>query len=94
MPDGRIGLDELRITDEELAAVDKVFIVACGSSYHAGMVAKYAIEHFTRIPTEIDIASEFRYREPMLEQPHPRDRRVPVGRDHRHVASHARGAAR
>jgi glutamine---fructose-6-phosphate transaminase (isomerizing) len=66
LPDGRIGLDELRITDEELAAVDKVFIVACGSSYHAGMVAKYAIEHFTRIPTEIDIASEFRYREPIL----------------------------
>ena len=67
LPDGRIGLDELRITDEELAAVDKVFIVACGSSYHAGMVAKYAIEHFTRIPTEIDIARpEFRYREPIL----------------------------
>src|SRR5580658_10123053 len=66
LPDGTIALDELRITDEELAGVDKVFIVACGSSYHAGLVAKYAIEHFTRIPTEIDIASEFRYREPVL----------------------------
>ncbi len=68
LPDDTIALDELRITDEELAAVDKVFIVACGSSYHAGLVAKYAIEHFTRIPTEIDIASEFRYRDPVLDE--------------------------
>ncbi len=68
LPDDTIALDELRITDDELAAVDKVFIVACGSSYHAGLVAKYAIEHFTRIPTEIDIASEFRYRDPVLDE--------------------------
>jgi len=67
LPDGSLGLDELRITDDELRAVDKVFVVACGSSYHAGMVAKYAIEHWTRLPTEIDIASEFRYRDPVLD---------------------------
>ena len=64
--DGRL-LDELQITDEELRDVDKVFIVGCGTSYHAGLVAKYAIEHWARIPTEIDIASEFRYRDPVLD---------------------------
>ncbi|MGA2036962.1 MAG: glutamine--fructose-6-phosphate transaminase (isomerizing), partial [Acidimicrobiales bacterium] len=55
------------ISDEDLSRVDKVFIVACGSSYHAGLVAKYAIEHWARLPTEIDIASEFRYRDPVLD---------------------------
>ncbi|HUY22711.1 MAG TPA: glutamine--fructose-6-phosphate transaminase (isomerizing) [Acidimicrobiales bacterium] len=67
-PEGTLGLDELRITDDELRQIDKVFVVACGSSYHAGMVAKYAIEHWTRLPTEIDIASEFRYRDPVLDE--------------------------
>ncbi len=68
LPDGTFALDELRISDEDLARVDKVFIVACGSSYHAGLVAKYAIEHWSRLPTEIDIASEFRYRDPVLDE--------------------------
>ncbi|HXX90026.1 MAG TPA: glutamine--fructose-6-phosphate transaminase (isomerizing) [Acidimicrobiales bacterium] len=68
LADGSIALDELRITPEHLRAVDKAFIVACGSSYHAGMVAKYAIEHWARLPTEIDIASEFRYRDPVLDE--------------------------
>jgi glutamine---fructose-6-phosphate transaminase (isomerizing) len=67
LPEGTIALDELRISDDDLARVDKVFIVACGSSYHAGLVAKYAIEHWARLPTEIDIASEFRYRDPVLD---------------------------
>ncbi|HTZ08666.1 MAG TPA: glutamine--fructose-6-phosphate transaminase (isomerizing) [Acidimicrobiales bacterium] len=67
LPDGTLALDELRIGDDELRQVDKVFVVACGTSYHAGMVAKYAIEHWTRLPTEIDIASEFRYRDPVLD---------------------------
>jgi len=67
LPDGTFALDELRISDEDLSRVDKVFIVACGSSYHAGLVAKYAIEHWARLPTEIDIASEFRYRDPVLD---------------------------
>ncbi|MHB1710560.1 MAG: glutamine--fructose-6-phosphate transaminase (isomerizing) [Acidimicrobiales bacterium] len=67
LPDGRLRLDEMRISDGELRQVDKVFIVACGSSYHAGMVAKYAIEHFVRLPVEIDFASEFRYRDPVLD---------------------------
>ncbi|MFN2610708.1 MAG: glutamine--fructose-6-phosphate transaminase (isomerizing), partial [Actinomycetota bacterium] len=64
---GALHLDELRISDEELRDVDKVFIVACGSSFHAGLVAKYAIEHWTRLPVEIDVASEFRYRDPVLD---------------------------
>ncbi len=63
----RLVLDELELSDEELRAVDKVFIVGCGTSYHAGMVARYAIEHWSRLPTEIDIASEFRYRDPVLD---------------------------
>ncbi|HVM39145.1 MAG TPA: glutamine--fructose-6-phosphate transaminase (isomerizing) [Acidimicrobiia bacterium] len=64
---GRIVLDELRLTEDELRDVNKVFVVACGTSYHAGLVSKYAIEHWTRLPCEIDIASEFRYRDPVLD---------------------------
>ena len=64
---GRLSLGELELSDEELRAVDKVFIVGCGTSFHAGMVARYAIEHWARLPTEIDIASEFRYRDPVLD---------------------------
>ena len=63
----RLTLGELELSDEELRAVDKVFIVGCGTSYHAGMVARYAIEHWARLPTEIDVASEFRYRDPVLD---------------------------
>jgi glucosamine--fructose-6-phosphate aminotransferase (isomerizing) len=67
LPDGTLSLDEVRISPEEFRAVNKVFIVACGSSYHAGMMAKYAIEHWARLPVEIDIASEFIYRDPVLD---------------------------
>jgi glucosamine--fructose-6-phosphate aminotransferase (isomerizing) len=61
-------LDEVRMTEEAIRAVDKVFVVACGTAFHAGLVAKYAIEHWTRLPVEIDIASEFRYRDPVLDR--------------------------
>jgi glucosamine--fructose-6-phosphate aminotransferase (isomerizing) len=67
LPDGTLVLDEVHLTPEEFSAIDKVFIVACGSSYHAGLMAKYAIEHWARLPVEIDIASEFRYRDPVLD---------------------------
>jgi glucosamine--fructose-6-phosphate aminotransferase (isomerizing) len=60
-------LDELRMSEDAIRAVDKVFVVACGTAFHAGLVAKYAIEHWTRLPVEIDIASEFRYRDPVLD---------------------------
>ncbi len=64
--DGRLSLDEMRLSDDELRDVDKVVIIACGTAYHAGMVAKYAIEHWTRVPCEVELASEFRYRDPVV----------------------------
>ncbi|ROQ66739.1 glutamine--fructose-6-phosphate transaminase [Streptomyces sp. 840.1] len=67
-PEGTLHLDEVRITRSELREVDKVVIVACGTAFHAGMIAKYAIEHWTRIPCETELASEFRYRDPILDQ--------------------------
>ncbi|MBJ8347446.1 glutamine--fructose-6-phosphate transaminase (isomerizing) [Antrihabitans sp. YC2-6] len=65
---GRIVLDEQRLSDQELREIDKVFVVACGSAYHSGLVAKYAIEHWTRLPVEVELASEFRYRDPVLDR--------------------------
>ncbi|WP_111554996.1 glutamine--fructose-6-phosphate transaminase (isomerizing) [Kitasatospora sp. SolWspMP-SS2h] len=65
--DGRLTLDELRIPDQVLREVDKVVIVACGTAFHAGMIAKYAIEHWTRVPCEVEVASEFRYRDPIMD---------------------------
>jgi glutamine---fructose-6-phosphate transaminase (isomerizing) len=62
----RLQLDELRVPDDVLRDVSKVFVVACGTAFHSGLVAKYAIEHWTRLPVEIEIASEFRYRDPVL----------------------------
>jgi glutamine---fructose-6-phosphate transaminase (isomerizing) len=67
-PAGRLLLDELRMSEDELREVDKVFVVACGTAYHSGLVAKYAVEHWTRLPVEIEIASEFRYRDPVLDR--------------------------
>ncbi|QEN15740.1 glutamine--fructose-6-phosphate transaminase (isomerizing) [Mycolicibacterium sp. ELW1] len=66
--DGRIVLDEQRLSDQELREVDKVFIVACGTAFHSGLLAKYAIEHWTRLPVEVELASEFRYRDPVLDR--------------------------
>jgi glucosamine--fructose-6-phosphate aminotransferase (isomerizing) len=63
---GLLALDEIHIDPDVLRESRKVFVVACGTAYHSGLVAKYAIEHWTRIPVEIDIASEFRYRDPVL----------------------------
>ncbi|QIS09080.1 glutamine--fructose-6-phosphate transaminase (isomerizing) [Nocardia arthritidis] len=65
---GRIVLDEQRLADQELREVDKVFVVACGTAYHSGLLAKYAIEHWTRLPVEVELASEFRYRDPVLDR--------------------------
>ncbi|MGW2703424.1 glutamine--fructose-6-phosphate transaminase (isomerizing) [Streptomyces sp. NPDC001340] len=64
---GSLTLDEVRISPSELREVDKVVIVACGTAFHAGLIAKYAIEHWTRIPCEVELASEFRYRDPILD---------------------------
>ncbi|MFJ9314857.1 glutamine--fructose-6-phosphate transaminase (isomerizing) [Pimelobacter simplex] len=64
---GRLQLDEMRLADEELRDIDKIIIIACGTSFYAGMVAKYAIEHWTRTPVEVELASEFRYRDPIID---------------------------
>src|SRR4051812_33504852 len=65
---GRLVLDEVRLSEEDLREVDKVIVIACGSSYHAGLIAKYAIEHWTRLPVEVEVASEFRYRDPIIDR--------------------------
>ncbi len=66
--DDDIVIDELHMTDGELAAIKKLHIVACGSAYHAGVTGKYVIEGLARVPVEVDLASEFRYRNPILEE--------------------------
>lgn len=63
-----IVIEELGMTDEELKQIKKLYIVACGSAYHTGMTAKYVIEGLARVPVEVDLASEFRYRNPILEE--------------------------
>ncbi|MFC0040312.1 glutamine--fructose-6-phosphate transaminase (isomerizing) [Actinomadura rayongensis] len=63
---GRLSLDEMRIPDAALRDIDKVVIVACGTAYHAGLIAKYAIEHWAGLPCEVELAHEFRYRDPIL----------------------------
>jgi len=65
-PQGMLQLDEVRISDSELREVDKIIIIAAGTSFYAGLVAKYAIEHWCRIPVEVELSSEFRYRDPIL----------------------------
>ncbi|QFQ03060.1 Glutamine--fructose-6-phosphate aminotransferase [isomerizing] [Corynebacterium urogenitale] len=65
---GRVILDEQRLSDDDLRQIEKVFVVACGSAYHSGLLAKYAIEHWVRVPVEIEVASEFRYRDPVLDR--------------------------
>ncbi|MBW3562089.1 MAG: glutamine--fructose-6-phosphate transaminase (isomerizing) [Actinobacteria bacterium] len=66
--DGRLHLDALDIDEDEFARLDKVFVVACGTSLYAGMIAKLAIEHWAGIPVEVEVASEFRYRDPILSE--------------------------
>jgi glucosamine--fructose-6-phosphate aminotransferase (isomerizing) len=66
--DGRVALDEVKWDPEVIRNVDKIVIVACGTSFHSGMAAKHSIEHWTRIPVELDLASEFRYRDPVLDE--------------------------
>ena len=68
LKNGEIVIEELGMTDEELLSVKKLCIVACGSAYHTGMTCKYVFEGLARIPVEVDLASEFRYRNPILEE--------------------------
>ncbi|CAB4951101.1 unannotated protein [freshwater metagenome] len=64
--EGVLHLDEMRLSENQLREIDKVVVIACGTAYHAGMVAKYALEHWTRVPCEVELASEFRYRDPVV----------------------------
>lgn len=66
--DGNIVIEELNMTEDEIKAVKKIMIVACGSASHTGMTSKYVFEGLARIPVEVDLASEFRYRDPILEE--------------------------
>ena len=65
-PDGSVALDELGLSKDQIQGLSQVLIVACGTSYHAGLVAKYVLERWARVPVEIDVASEFRYRDPVV----------------------------
>jgi len=65
-PAGHLTLDEVNIGEDELKAIDKIVILAAGTAFYAGMVARYAIEHWTRVPCEVELASEFRYRDPIV----------------------------
>lgn len=66
--DDKIEIEELGLTEEEIKDISKIHIVACGSAYHVGMTAKYVIEGMAKIPVEVDLASEFRYRDPIMEE--------------------------
>ncbi len=65
---GEIQIDELKMTEEDFGRISKIYIVACGSSYHAGVTGKYVIENIARVPVEVDLASEFRYRNPIIDE--------------------------
>lgn len=66
LPGQPVRLDDISFTEQEIKGIEKIYIVACGTAYHAGVVGKYVIEKLARIPVEVDIASEFRYRDPLL----------------------------
>lgn len=68
LKDGKVVIEELNMTDEEIKEIKKIMIVACGSAYHTGVTAKYIFEGLSRIPVEVDVASEFRYRNPILDE--------------------------
>ena len=64
----QILLDELRMSDEEIRNIKRISVIACGTAYHAGMVAKYAIEKWAKVPVDVEIASEYRYRDPIIDK--------------------------
>ncbi len=85
-----VDLAEQGALDEAiLAGVERIVVVACGTAYHAGLIGRYAIEEWARLPVELDIASEYRYRNPVVGPGRPGDRDLPVGRDRRHAGGDA-----
>ena len=87
--DEGVDLSEIELEDGFLRGVKRIVIVACGTSYHAGLVGRYAIEEWARVPVEMDIASEYRYRNPVVGALRPGDRDDPVGRDGGHAGGDA-----
>ena len=65
---GQVQLDELHMSDAEIATIKRISVIACGTAYHAGMVAKYAIEKWAKVPVDVEIASEYRYRNPIVDK--------------------------
>src|SRR3954449_6627531 len=63
---GKVFLEEMKISDAQFAAIEKVTVLACGTSWHAGLVGKYIIERLARVPVEVDYGSEYRYRSPIV----------------------------
>ncbi|GHT47985.1 hypothetical protein AGMMS49936_09880 [Endomicrobiia bacterium] len=66
--EGRVCIEEIKIKEEDIKKISNIYVLACGTSYHSGLVSKFLFENFAKIPTEVDIASEFRYREPVLNE--------------------------
>lgn len=91
-PTGELDIDELGLSFEELNLIDRVYVIACGTSYHAGLIAKNLIEGWARIPCEVEAASEFRYRNPIITPHDARGCGVAVGRDGRYPGGDSRCA--
>ena len=89
-----VDLSDVDLDDDFLKGIERIVIVACGTSYHAGLVGRYAIEQWARVPVEMDIASEYRYRDPVHRPQRPGHRHHPVRRDRRHPGGDAAGARR
>ena len=86
---GKIFLDEMRITEDQFRNFENVRIVACGTSWHAGLAAKFMIEKLARVPVEVDYGSEFRYRDPILDSKTLTVVYQPVGRNGRYFGGAA-----
>ena len=84
-----VELGDIGLTDSDFEKVRRIVVVACGTSYHAGLVGRYVIEEWARLPVEMDIASEYRYRNPGRRSRRPGDRYLPVRGDRRHACGDA-----
>ena len=90
---GKVFLEPMKITDTELGAIERVTLLACGTSWHAALVGKFLIEHLARLPVEVDYGSEYRYRNPIVGPPHSRRRHHTVRRNGRHAGGSPGGQA-
>ena len=91
--EGTARVSGLNLTDDELKQFERVIITACGTSWHSGIIGEYMLEEMARLPVEVEYASEFRYRNPVVDPAHAGHRDLPVGRDRRYARRHPRGQA-